>query len=66
MHVVCGTTITILDIIHCPASYLKQGVSETVFCFCRQEEPTDLGLVDRASICLRIRRQVLAEYGQCA
>jgi hypothetical protein len=46
-------TITILDNIQCPASYLKYDFSETAFCLRLQVEPTQLGPVDIASLCLR-------------
>jgi hypothetical protein len=35
-------TITILDIIHRPASYIKYNVSETEFCLRLQVKPTKL------------------------
>jgi hypothetical protein len=50
-----NTTITILDIIHRLAFYLKRNVSETGFCPRLQVEPTQLGLTDRASLRLRTR-----------
>jgi hypothetical protein len=45
-------TITILDIIHRPVFYLKYDVSVTGFCLHLQVEPTQLGPIDRASLCL--------------
>jgi hypothetical protein len=36
-------TITILDIIHCPAFYLKHDVSKTRFCLCLQVEHIQVG-----------------------
>jgi hypothetical protein len=47
---VCYTTITILDIIRCPAFYLKHNVSETVFCLRIQVEPTQMGPIKRAPV----------------
>jgi hypothetical protein len=40
------TTITILDIIHRPVFYLKHNVSDTGFCLCLQEEPTQFDPID--------------------
>jgi hypothetical protein len=45
-------TITILGIIHRPVYYLKH-VSETRFCLRLQVETTQIGPIDRASVCLR-------------
>jgi hypothetical protein len=45
-------TITILDIIRCPVFYLKPNVSETGFCLRFQAESTQLGPIDRDSLCL--------------
>jgi hypothetical protein len=44
--------MTIPDIIYRPLFYLKHGFSETGFCPRLQVEPTQLGLTDRASLCL--------------
>jgi hypothetical protein len=49
-------TITILDIIHRPVSYLRYGVSEIRFCIRLQVEPTQLGPIDP------VRKQRLAPY----
>jgi hypothetical protein len=46
-------TITILDIIRLADFYLKHDVSETGFCFRLQVEPTQMGPIGRASLCLR-------------
>jgi hypothetical protein len=43
-------TITIVDIIHRPAFYLKHDVSDTGFCLRLQVEPTHVGPIDRASV----------------
>jgi hypothetical protein len=48
-----GLTITILGIIDRPVFYLKHGGSQTGFCLRLQAEPTQLGLINRASLCLR-------------
>jgi hypothetical protein len=45
-------TITILDIIHRPAFYLKHDVLQTGFCLRSQVESTQLGPVDIGSLCL--------------
>jgi hypothetical protein len=50
-------TIAILNIIHRPVFYVKYGVSETGFCLCLQVEPIDLRPIERATLCLRVRRQ---------
>jgi hypothetical protein len=47
-------TITILDIIHHPVLYRKHGISETGFSLRLQEEPTQVGPLERASLCLRL------------
>jgi hypothetical protein len=49
----CNITSTILDINHRPVFYLKQNVSETVFCLRLQVELTQLGPTDRSSLCFR-------------
>jgi hypothetical protein len=41
-----------LDIIHHSDFYLKQKVSETAFFLRLQVEPTQLGSIDKASVCL--------------
>jgi hypothetical protein len=46
-------TITILDIIQSPVFYLKQDVSETGSCIRLHVEPTHMGPIDIASLCLR-------------
>jgi hypothetical protein len=46
-------TIAILDIIHRPVFHLKHNVSETGFCLRIQVEHTQLGLIDRPSVCLQ-------------
>jgi hypothetical protein len=46
-------TITILDIIHSPAFYLKHEFSETEFCLLFQVEPIQMGQIERACSCLR-------------
>jgi hypothetical protein len=45
-------TITILDIIHRPVFYLKHDVSKTGFYFRLQAETSQMGPIDRASLCL--------------
>jgi hypothetical protein len=45
-------TITILDIVHRPVFYLKHEVSETGFCLRLPEEPTNLGPIVTASLCM--------------
>jgi hypothetical protein len=46
-----NVTITFLDSIHRPVFYLKHDVSEIGFCLRLQVEPTELGQIDRASLC---------------
>jgi hypothetical protein len=43
-------TISILDIIHRPAFYLKHKVLETGFCLRIPVEPTQLGPIDRVGL----------------
>jgi hypothetical protein len=45
-------TITILHIIHRPVSYLKHNILETEFFLRRQVEPTQMGPLEAASLCL--------------
>jgi hypothetical protein len=52
-----NTTITVLDIIHRPAFYLKYNNSETGFCLSLQVDPTQVSPIGRASLCLRIDRR---------
>jgi hypothetical protein len=44
---------TLKDIVHRPVSYSKHDVSETGLCLRLQVEPTQVGLIDRASLYLR-------------
>jgi hypothetical protein len=44
--------MTILEIIHCLAFYLKHDVSESGFCLRLHVEPTQMGPADRANLCL--------------
>jgi hypothetical protein len=46
-------TITILYFIHRPVFYFKHNISKTGFCSRLQVELTQLGPMDRASLCLR-------------
>jgi hypothetical protein len=46
-------SIRILDIIHCPFSYLKHDVSETGFCLHLQVQHTEMGPIDGERIRLR-------------
>jgi hypothetical protein len=48
------TTITILDTIHRHVFYLKHDVSETGFWIRLHVEPTEVGPVDTASLCLQV------------
>jgi hypothetical protein len=48
-----NVTATILDRIRGPVFNLKHSVSETGFCLRLQENPIQLGPIDRASLCLR-------------
>jgi hypothetical protein len=41
------------DIIRLPFFYLKHNVSETGFCLCLNFVSTELGPVDKISLCLR-------------
>jgi hypothetical protein len=54
-------TIIILDIIHRPVFYLKQDISETTFCPRPQTEPSNLGQINRASLCLQFHLQMQTE-----
>jgi hypothetical protein len=56
-------TITILDIIRCRVLYWKHNVSETRFCLRLQVEPTQLGPIDEANLCLRSSRVGSPEDG---
>jgi hypothetical protein len=38
--------------IHCPVFYLKHIASEIEFCLCLQVEPTQVGLIERDSLCI--------------
>jgi hypothetical protein len=42
-----------MDLTYYPGFYLKQNVSETVFCLCLQVEASQLGTVDIATLRLR-------------
>jgi hypothetical protein len=46
-------TTTILDIVYRPIFYVKHDVSKTGFCLHPQVEPTKMGRIERASLCLR-------------
>jgi hypothetical protein len=46
-------TITILDVIHRPGSYLIHDVPEARFCLRPQVEPTHVGPIGRTNLCLR-------------
>jgi hypothetical protein len=49
-----GITITILDVINHPVFYLKKNyISKTGFCLHLQVEPTYIGPIERAILCLR-------------
>jgi hypothetical protein len=52
-HLFYFLTITILHIIHRPILYLKYDASETGFGLRLLVEHTQLGPIDRASLCLR-------------
>jgi hypothetical protein len=45
-------TITFQDIIYCPVFYTEVQVSETGFYLRLHVEPTQLGTIDKASLCL--------------
>jgi hypothetical protein len=47
-------TITILDIIYSPIFYLKYDILETEFCIRVQVVLTQLDLINRVNLCLRI------------
>jgi hypothetical protein len=54
-------TIIIVDIIHRPVFYLKDKVSETVFCLRLQVETTQMDPIDRAiSSCFRRQRLTIS------
>jgi hypothetical protein len=55
-------TIRILDIIHRPVLYLKHDVSETGFCLRLQVEITQVGPIERASLCLCAGTQTTSFY----
>jgi hypothetical protein len=55
-------TITILDIIHRPVFYLKHNVSEDGFCSRFQVEATQLGTIDRPSLCLRFLQKTETSF----
>jgi hypothetical protein len=44
--------------------YLKYDVLETGFCFYLQIEPTQFGLIDRASLCLWVQSNLAALQGK--
>jgi hypothetical protein len=48
-----GITFKILGIVHRPVFYLKHDVSETEIRLSLQVERTQLGPIDRVSLCLR-------------
>jgi hypothetical protein len=48
-----NVTIIILDIVQRLVIYLKCDVLETGFCLRLQVDPTQLGPIDTASLCLR-------------
>jgi hypothetical protein len=52
-HIAVDATITFLDIIHRPVSYLKHDVSETGFCFRLQVGPAQSDPIERAGLCLQ-------------
>jgi hypothetical protein len=56
-------TITDLDIIHCPALYLKHYFLETRFCLSLQVEPTQMGPTERTSLCYRTRKRLDLSVG---
>jgi hypothetical protein len=56
-----NTTNTNLDIIQYP-NFIHNTVSETGFCLHLEVEPTQLGQIDRANLCLRTRATTLIEY----
>jgi hypothetical protein len=49
--------MSILGIIHRPVFYLKHDVSETRFCLRLEVEPTRMGRIEIASVCLRTGRK---------
>jgi hypothetical protein len=57
-------TVKIKDIIHWPIFYLKRIGSDTEFCLCLQVECTQIGLRDKASLCLRTKVKPTQNYSQ--
>jgi hypothetical protein len=52
-------TITFLYIIRRPVFYLKHNLSGTGFCLCLLVQPTQLGPIGKASLCLRIVDKIM-------
>jgi hypothetical protein len=55
-------TTTILNIIQHPVFYSKHNFSDIRFCLRLQVEPTQLGPINRASLCLQAQRQGERDY----